>query len=377
MGREKQGDGADGAERETSAAERAADMTPEQRAGMLATMRHADEPRVRKSVAIALGTLGTPAATGPLCEMLDDEDEGVRVLACQALGRQRDPASVPALQAHAHDGSAQVRSGVLFALASLAAHDALDDAQRAALFTPVVVMAFDPDDGVRADAAAVLGTLRDERAVEPLVVLAADDVARVRANAMSSLGFAVEPAGRPMAGAHALVERALDESEDLLVRVSAYDALGHRAERETLGDGEGDAVARLARQAIGLAREAARVTPTADDDAREADAHDADGGADAAPTEDDLRATAIWALGLLPLGARERADAVQALASVAARDREGDWCRRYAVEALARIGGADAETALRDLARRVEAGEVAVGDEARAVLEQALGAWGA
>ena len=76
MGRERQGDGTDGAEREASAAERAADMTPEQRAGMLATMRHADEPRVRKSVAIALGTLGTPAATGPLCEMLDDEDEG-------------------------------------------------------------------------------------------------------------------------------------------------------------------------------------------------------------------------------------------------------------------------------------------------------------
>lgn len=355
----------------------ASSMTPAQRVAGLMALAGDVDPRVRKSVAIALGQLGDRAATGPLCDMLGDTDEGVRVLACQALGRLADPASLPALTVSVHDPSAEVRAGVLFAMASLAAHGGLADEQRRGMFTPMVVMAFDPDDGVRADAAATLGTLHDERACEPLAIMVGDSVARVRANACASLGLLDDETGLDI-----LLERALDEGEDLLVRASALDGLARRAERGTLVIDMPQA-ARATELACSLAERLSGLAgdPDANDASNDAEsANDADAGSNAAGagranvvTETDLASLAVWALGLLPLGeARPRA---QAALEAALRCTDG-WAQRYAIEALARIGDDEAHSALACLADARDAGEVSLMPEVAAVLDQALGTLG-
>ena len=351
----------------------ASSMTPAQRVAGLMALAGDVDPRVRKSVAIALGQLGDRAATGPLCDMLGDTDEGVRVLACQALGRLADPASLPALTVSVHDPSAEVRAGVLFAMASLAAHGGLADEQRRGMFTPMVVMAFDSDDGVRADAAATLGTLHDERACEPLAIMTGDGVARVRANACASLGLLDDEAGLDI-----LLERALDEGEDLLVRASALDGLARRAERGTLAAGMPQAVP-AADLACSLAERLGG--PAGDADTDDDTGNAADPGADAGATADrvdrvteaDLASLAVWSLGLLPLGeARPRA---QAALEAALRCADG-WAQRYAIEALARIGDDDARGTLARLAAARDAGEAPLTPEAAAVLDQALGTLG-
>lgn len=344
-----------------------ADMTPAQRAEALAALAREGDVRVRKSVAIALGGLADACATHPLLELLGDEDEGVRVLACQALGRVADPSAVPALLARVHDASVEVRSGVLFALASVAAHGGLSDEARAELFTPMVVMAFDPDDGVRADAAATLGTLHDARSCEPLSLLAQDACAQVRANACASLGLTDEPAGLAV-----LLERACDEGEDPLVRVAALDGLARRSERGLLAEGTPEAA-----NAVALACTLAEGAPAAAA-ARVADEGVADAGSgegEANPAAErpasaaDLAATAVWALGMLVPGeARPRVQA--ALAGALAC--EDAWIERYAVEALARIGDDDARAELGRLAAARATGARELAPEVSAVLDRAL-----
>ena len=356
-----------------------AGMSEAQRVEALATLAHDGDPRVRKSVAIALGRLGVPDATPALCELLADADEGVRVLACQALGRVADPASVPALLERVHDESVEVRSGVLFALASVVAHGSVSDEVRASLFTPMVVMAFDPDDGVRADAAATLGALRDGRAVEPLALLAEDACAQVRANACASLGLADEAAALPV-----LLERAEDGAEEPLVRIAALDGLARRAERGSLPAEVPEAV-RVVALACALAEGADCGTgacgdgspangasdPSADAGVCTSDGMAADAVAceEETPTAKDLRATAVWALGLLPAGGA-RIEVQRALES--ALSCEDVWCQRYAIEALARIGDDAARAALRALDARRAAGDRALAPEAAEVLRQAL-----
>ena len=129
--------------------------TPDERARSLEPMLTDSDARVRKSAVVALGRIKSSVATELLCRALEDAEEGVRALACQALAREADAACVGALLSHRHDECAGVRAGVLWGLANVVAHAGLTDAQRAELFTPIAVMAFDPYDGVRADAAAV------------------------------------------------------------------------------------------------------------------------------------------------------------------------------------------------------------------------------
>ena len=339
----------------------AADMTPAQRAEALAALAREGDVRVRKSVAIALGGLADACATSPLLELLADEDEGVRVLACQALGRVADPSCVPALLERVHDASVEVRSGVLFALASVAAHGNLSDEARAALFTPMVVMAFDPDDGVRADAAATLGTLRDARSCEPLSLLAQDACAQVRANACASLGLSDEPAGLAV-----LLERASDEGEKPLVRVAALDGLARRSERGSLVAGTPDA-ARAAALACSLAEGAPAAAAARA--AGEGTSEEGDASAQRPASAADLAATAVWALGMLALG-EERPRAQAALASALACDDA--WVQRYAVEALARIGDDDARAELGRLAAARATGARTLAPEVSAVLDRAL-----
>lgn len=269
------------------------------RAQGLAALMQDPDPLVRKSCVVALGKMEGPQATDVLCGALADVDEGVRVLACQALGRKEGAQvarSLPALLDHVHDGSREVRSGILWVLANAAAHGDLDEPTRRALFIPVTVMAFDPDDGVRADAAAVLGTLRDERATDALSVLLEDAVPRVRANAASSLALSDDAAGEDL-----LLGRLEDAAEAPIVKVAALDAAARRAERG------GMAGARPLAAALALA----------------------------ADPDPDVAATAVWALGHVAAG-RRVPDEVYAVLDHALSGGE-EWAARYAAESLARL----------------------------------------
>ena len=348
------------------------DLAPGERVRSLAPMLADSDVRVRKSAVIALGRIGCPESAEMLCGALGDAEEGVRVLVCQALGRLADPACVPALLEHAHDPSREVRSGVLWVFANIAAHGgeaggAAPEAVRSALFTPVVVLAFDPDDGVRADAAAVLGSLRDPRAADPLLVLVEDACPRVRANACASLGLLDD-----QAGLEALLSCAEDEEEDALVAVSALDGLARRAERGSLAAGNacaGRALCAACRRAAACPAEvpAAASMPSADS----ASVAPASPGAADAPTQADVRATALWALGMLPIpGEGERSQVREVLAAALA---DGDvWSRRYAVEALVRIGGEDARAVLQEARERHRAGECALEPEVVEMIDRAL-----
>lgn len=319
----------------------ATEATPAERVAALAPMLADVDPRVRKSAVIALGRVPCPEATDALCRMLDDAAEGVRVLTCQALGRAADRASVPALVAHAHDPSSEVRAGILWALANVAAHGgpeggALDGQGRAALFTPVVVLAFDPDDGVRADAAAVLGALRDPRATDALLVLLEDSCPRVRANACASLGLADDAVAL-----NALLGVLEDGEEDPLVIVSALDGAARRAERGGIAPGAPEAS-----RTVGAACRWAEWDQPGEGASGAVDAQA--GG----PTADDVRATAVWALGMLSELEGDRCEEVHALL-VRALGSAHVWTVRYAVEALARRHDGAARDALRSFRGRL------------------------
>lgn len=272
--------------------------TPDERARSLEPMLADADARIRKSAVVALGRIACPASTELLCRALDDAEEGVRALACQALARDADPACVPALLSHRRDECAGVRAAVLWGIANLVAHAGLTEEQRAELFTPVAVMAFDPDEGVRADAAAVLGTLRDARATDALTVLLEDDSAHVRAQACAGLALTDDEKGLAL-----LLTRLGQEGEEPAVKVSALDALARRCERAGREVGE-------------------RVLPAVLECAGQPDP--------------DVASTAVWALGIACDEASPLRPRVQEALEAALHGRQ-EWAARYALEALARI----------------------------------------
>lgn len=324
----------------------------------LAPMLSDPDPRVRKSAVVALGRMPCDAAVGRLCAALGDRAEGVRALACQALGRLAAPASVPALLGCVHDPSAGVRAGVLWAVANVALHGRIDDEARAALFCPVAVLAFDPDDGVRADAAAVIGSLRDPRSTDALLVLLEDPCMRVRANACSSLGLLDDAKG--LAALLGVLEASGkagetgETGEQPLVLVSALDGVARRAERGSLGLASPQAARALGAvcaHARGGAGGRARGCERPEASASAPAGVVAEG--DPAPTAADVRATAVWALGMLGGLAPLDRGAVQGLLEEALRSCDA-WTRRYAVEALARIHDDLARETLGAFAREVD-----------------------
>lgn len=315
-------------------------MDIDARARQLAPMLSDADARVRKSAVVALGRMGCPVAVDLLCRALDDADEGVGVLACQALGRLADPACLDAVLSHTRDASPQMRSGVLWVLANVAAHGGLADQARSELFGPIVMLAFDPDDGVRADAAAVLGTVPDPRSVDPLLVLSEDDVERVRGNALASLGLVGGARGEG-----ALVACVEADGTASLPLVSALDALARRAERGELGAGDDHASRSLA-AALRLA---------------------ADAG------DPDVRSTAVWALGPLARACPAWRDrAVGLLGSILEQGGDESWAWRYAVESLARIGGDDVASMLAAARSRLDEEACGDGAQSAALLDQAL-----
>jgi len=200
-------------------------------------------PTMRKQAAIALSTFHEPRVTGALAKALTDKDASVREEARNALATLRDPAMLPAVLAASAEARSPIEQAKYYSLlgdagpagvapllallakaegsnerhvilaalartgsprATPAAIDALHDAApwtcEAAIQVlaqcggegagTALVLALDDLEGENRNAAiAALGTLKDHRAVEPLLkLLAADPHLAVAVQALGAIG---------------------------------------------------------------------------------------------------------------------------------------------------------------------------------------------
>ncbi|KFL53100.1 PBS lyase [Burkholderia pyrrocinia] len=148
----------------------------------VAALRDDPSADVRSEAARVLGAWEQPDVVDALCRALLDQDDGVRATAAQSLSELKDAASGAVLCSWADRPEPYVRSAVLRGLRELRAPDA---------FAPAL-HALDADTAaVRAEAVAVLGWLRDIRALSPLARVATTDAdADVRRVAVGAIGFA-------------------------------------------------------------------------------------------------------------------------------------------------------------------------------------------
>ena len=196
---------------------------PRALAPLVAALRDNDSG-VRQQAAAALGWLGDPRAVKPLVAALEDNKYWVRQQAAAALGRLGDPRAVKPLVAALEDNKYWVRQRAAAALVSLG-WQPVDETQLALLavaqqnwdravslgsvaLAPLVAALRDNDSGVRQQAAAALGRLRDPRAVEALrnsdsegkyqVAMPAEVAAEVKGPAPVAAGGVQPPVLRPI-----------------------------------------------------------------------------------------------------------------------------------------------------------------------------------
>lgn len=290
--------------------------TPEERAESLArlTALLLDDPNadVRGLTAVAFGKLPADEALGPLLHALDDPDERVRIAVARSLGEVGDERAVSALVPLLQAENPEQRAAVVVALSQIADESA---------FAPVVVCLFDADDEVRRNAAAAMGKLGDPRAFEPLVECLGDSYHWVRANAAWSLGqLRIEDAYLPLIAAFKD-----EDDEDVAANIIvALSRLSARAATEcvllTMGS---------AREKLKVRVAAAMSFPECAADASQVlrgrtTLIEMLGGA----VEDELRATAAWALGRLSY------DPAAENALQTALNDPYEWVRRYSQESL-------------------------------------------
>lgn len=145
---------------------------------MLEAMLAASHPDLRQAAVEALGNCDDPGAIAALVTALMDSEDGVRVAAANALsGRGWKPSSA---EEEAFLGVILERWDEVVGLKENAT-------------TPLLMVLDSEEPEVRAQAAVALGRIRDNRAVERLVVLLDDKVKKVRsaaANSLRSFGWA-------------------------------------------------------------------------------------------------------------------------------------------------------------------------------------------
>lgn len=122
-----------------------------------------------------------------LTPLLDDKDEGVRTGATDALGKVGSKSAIPALVNAMHNGTAQVKRVAIGAIA-LIADPSGEDALVEALSNP------DADNEARAQAAAGLGRIGSDRAIQTLRTALSDYDLKVQVAAVSALARAGKPA---------------------------------------------------------------------------------------------------------------------------------------------------------------------------------------
>jgi HEAT repeat protein len=148
----------------------------------IAALRDDPAPDVRREAASVLASWERDEVVEALCAALLDADEEVQATAAQSLSELKEPASGHVLHRWALRPEPFVRRAVLRGLREL---------RFAQAFDPALQALADPDAGVRLEAVAVLGWLKDERALAPLASLGAHDTnAEVRRAAVGALGFA-------------------------------------------------------------------------------------------------------------------------------------------------------------------------------------------
>ncbi len=169
--------------------------------------------RERARAATALGALGEVRAVPLLLARMRDprEDDDVKLVCAEALGRIRDPSVIPTLAQElgsvdewASPRLAQVLtsfgklavSPLLVTLqtsnnlnASIWAAQVLGKLADTRAVTPLLARLHDRSERMRMSAAIALGDLQDRRALQPLIdVILRDPIAAVRAQAASALG---------------------------------------------------------------------------------------------------------------------------------------------------------------------------------------------
>ena len=217
----------------------------------------------RAEAAHYLGLARVLRASADLVALLDDEHEEVRASAVSALGRIRDPSTIPVLVSQLHAPRAQ-RVRVIGALRDFgpaaAAHlaryggeqprekahvaGALAAIGSASVIGPLLEWSSDPDATVRAASLAAIGSIGvDDRAYSFALQALSDQSADVRAMAARALGRS----GRADSADH--LERCLDD--EWLVAAHAARALkqlgppAHRhLERRAAQAGQGGELAR-------------------------------------------------------------------------------------------------------------------------------------
>jgi HEAT repeat protein len=178
---------------------------------------------LRRGAAVCLGAMRVARAQAVLIDTLDDGDDDVSIAAMNALAELGTPDALDRVAAQLDSPILERQRHALMKLALL--HDprafepllaALrhpNPIMRATAITNlstyptadtrvieaiIRLLAEEPDDMVRPSAAAALGTMRDQRAVEPLIAALADGYVVVRQYAAQSLGMlgdarAIEP----------------------------------------------------------------------------------------------------------------------------------------------------------------------------------------
>ena len=310
----------------------------------LAGLAGSDDPEVRGRVAAALGNADGPGALGVLVDLLADRDRRVRMAAVRSIGDLHDRNGVEPLLPLLEENDVELSCTVLAALAQIG-----DERS----FAPIVARLFDVNDDIRKNAAAAAGPLRDARALEPLLMCLDDPVEWVRANSAWSLGFL------DCAEAIGPLRDLADSRDTATVRANAVTALGQIGARGACGAEACAAALRFVLEVLDdLAEEprvrvAALVALAQGFEALCASAPDIAGQTLALSLmlarsceDDDLRSTAVWALGkTCDAGVAERVglapEAIdQALDALgAALHDPAEWCVRYAIEALAAVGG--------------------------------------
>jgi len=214
--------------------------------GLVAALRHDPEPRVRQSVAIALGLQEAPESTEGLVDMLQHDPEAeVRRQAAESLQRLKDASSVASLLSALDDTDPEVREQVLHALSKLVqspdpticqrvASILVGDQSRDVRFVAAGVstrscaskavevlteaLSRERDWFVRRGLIGALGDTGDPRALPSLQDALADDAPYIRSDAAEALGVIGDPGAT-----EGLVRAVGDEDEE--VRDSAKRAL--------------------------------------------------------------------------------------------------------------------------------------------------------
>lgn len=148
----------------------------------VATLREDSAAEVRGEAARVLASWEQDHIVEALCQALLDPDASVSAIAAQSLSELKDPTSGGVLCRWARRPEPFIRKAVLHGLREL---------RCGAAFEPALHALADDDAGVRLEAVAVLGWLKDTRALALLATLATTDAdADVRRAAVSALGFA-------------------------------------------------------------------------------------------------------------------------------------------------------------------------------------------